>query len=88
MKAENKPESAFAGLEELLSATEKQIEPANSGRDNLKTIALLEAAYESAPKWASRDLGKWSHRMNARHFSIPTSDETEQRELFPAICGS
>ncbi len=45
---ENKPESAFAGLDELLSALENDTEPANSGRDNLKTIALLEAAYQSA----------------------------------------
>ncbi len=45
---ENKPESAFAGLEELLSAIENKIKPANSGRDNLKTIALLEASYQSA----------------------------------------
>ena len=45
---DNKPESAFAGLDELLSAVENKTEPANSGRDNLKTIALLEAAYRSA----------------------------------------
>ena len=45
---DNKPESAFAGLDELLSAIENKTEPANSGRDNLKTIALLEAAYQSA----------------------------------------
>lgn len=45
---ENKPESAFAGLQELLSALDEGREPANSGRDNLGTIGLLEAAYRSA----------------------------------------
>ena len=44
----NKPESAYAGLEELLCALEENREPSNSGRDNLKTIALLDAAYRSA----------------------------------------
>ena len=43
-----KPESAFAALEELLDAIEKGREPSNSGRDNLKTVALLDAAYRSA----------------------------------------
>ncbi len=44
----SKPESVFTALEELLSAIESRAEPSNSGRDNLKTIALLEAAYRSA----------------------------------------
>jgi D-apiose dehydrogenase len=43
-----KPESAFACLDLLLAALEEGTEPANSGRDNLKTIALLDAAYRSA----------------------------------------
>ena len=46
--AENKPESAFACLNELLCAARENREASNSGRDNLKTIALLEAAYRSA----------------------------------------
>lgn len=50
----NKPESAYAGLEELLRALEEHREPSNSGRDNLKTIALLDAAYSSAQ--AGREL--------------------------------
>jgi predicted dehydrogenase len=44
----NKPESAYAGLEELLAALDEEREPSNSGRDNLKTIAILDAAYCSA----------------------------------------
>jgi predicted dehydrogenase len=44
----NKPESAFAGLHHLLMALETGEEPPNSGRDNLKTVALLDAAYRSA----------------------------------------
>jgi predicted dehydrogenase len=43
-----KPESAFRSLNRLLDAVDTGQPPSNSGRDNLKTIALLEAAYESA----------------------------------------
>ena len=43
-----KPASAFMELNELLLALEAGREPSNSGRDNLKTIALLAAAYRSA----------------------------------------
>lgn len=43
-----KPESAYANLARLLDAIDAGGEPANSGVDNLKTIALLDAAYESA----------------------------------------
>lgn len=42
---DNKPESAWACLDELLR---NGAQASNSGRDNLKTIALLEAAYRSA----------------------------------------
>jgi predicted dehydrogenase len=44
----NKPESAFEGLNHLLAAIETDGEPPNSGPDNLKTVALLDAAYRSA----------------------------------------
>ncbi len=47
-----KPESAFRALNELLTALEAGGAPSNSGRDNLKTIALLEAAYRSAEQGA------------------------------------
>ena len=43
-----KPESAFRTLNRLLDAIGTGRPPSNSGRDNLKTIALLEAAYQSA----------------------------------------
>ncbi len=43
-----KPASAFRGLDDLLIALENGAEPSNSGRDNLKTIAMLEGAYRSA----------------------------------------
>ena len=43
-----KPESAFRSLNRLLDAIDTGLPPGNSGRDNLKTIALLEAAYQSA----------------------------------------
>jgi D-apiose dehydrogenase len=43
-----KPESTFRSLDRLLTAVDTGQPPSNSGRDNLKTIALLEAAYASA----------------------------------------
>ena len=45
---DGKPDSAFECLRQLLSAVESGQEPGNSGRDNLKTLALLEAAYRSS----------------------------------------
>jgi len=45
---EHKPEATFLGLNLLLEAVEHGTEPANSGHDNLKTIALLDGAYRSA----------------------------------------
>lgn len=41
-------ESMFNSLDRLLTAVETGEEPANSGRDNLRTVALLDAAYRSA----------------------------------------
>jgi D-apiose dehydrogenase len=47
-RGSHKPEASFTGFNLLLSALEEGNEPANSGRDNLKTIALLDSAYRSA----------------------------------------
>lgn len=44
----NKPKATFLDLDILLTAIEQGTEPSNSGRDNLKTISLLDAAYRSA----------------------------------------
>ena len=43
-----KPESTYLSLSRLLDAIEAGKEPSNSGHDNLKTIALLTAVYQSA----------------------------------------
>lgn len=43
-----KPESTYLSLNRLLAALDDGGEPPNSGKDNLRTIALLDAAYESA----------------------------------------
>jgi predicted dehydrogenase len=43
-----KPESTFRCLDRLLVAAESGAEASNSGEDNLRTIALLDAAYASA----------------------------------------
>ena len=44
----NKPEATFETMSLLLAAIEGGGEASNSGRDNLRTIALLDAAYRSA----------------------------------------
>ncbi|MDF2439636.1 MAG: hypothetical protein JWN98_620 [Abditibacteriota bacterium] len=44
---EGKPDSAFECLNQLLQSIESDEPPDNSGRDNLKTLALMEAAYQS-----------------------------------------
>jgi len=44
----DKPEATFLAIEELLKAVETNCTPSNSGRDNLGTVAFLEAAYRSA----------------------------------------
>ena len=41
-------ESMYASLTSLLEAIETDTEPPNSGRDNLGTVGLLDAAYRSA----------------------------------------
>ena len=51
-----KPDSAFEGLDRLLSAMESGSEPDNSGRDNLQTLAMMEAAYQSAQSGATISL--------------------------------
>ena len=43
-----KPESTYRCLDQLLQALDGGKEPQNSGEDNLRTIALLDAAYASA----------------------------------------
>ncbi|MGH3177398.1 MAG: Gfo/Idh/MocA family protein [Streptosporangiaceae bacterium] len=43
-----KPESTYLSLKRLLDAIEAGKQPSNSGQDNLKTIALLTAVYQSA----------------------------------------
>ncbi|GAC1478404.1 MAG: Gfo/Idh/MocA family oxidoreductase [Ktedonobacteraceae bacterium] len=43
-----KPEATFVGLNLLLDAIEAGTTPANSGEDNMRTIALLDGAYRSA----------------------------------------
>lgn len=45
---DQRSEAMFLGLDQLLTALETGTEPANSGRDNLRTVALLDAAYRSA----------------------------------------
>lgn len=43
-----KPEATFRTLDELLTSLEQGTEPSNSGRDNLKTVALLDGVYRAA----------------------------------------
>lgn len=55
---ERRPESMFASLDRLLTAIEDGGEPSNSGRDNLRTVALLDAAYRSAAQRTPVELVK------------------------------
>lgn len=45
---ETKPLTAYGQLDALLDAVETGIEAPNSGRDNLKTVSLIDGAYRSA----------------------------------------
>ena len=56
LRRPGKPESAFRSLGRLLDALGTAAPPSNSGRDNLKTIALLEAAYQSAEQGRAVEL--------------------------------
>ncbi len=51
-----KPESTYLSLNRLLDAIETGGQPGNSGRDNLETIALLDAAYRSAAEGRAIEL--------------------------------
>jgi predicted dehydrogenase len=53
-----KPESAYACLNDLLTALEAGQEPPNSGQDNLRTVALLDGAYRSAQERREIALGE------------------------------
>lgn len=44
----DKPEATFLAIDQVLQAIEQDRAPSNSGRDNLGTVAFLEAAYRSA----------------------------------------
>jgi predicted dehydrogenase len=50
------PDAFIGTMAQLLIALENGTEPAISGRDNLKTMALVEAAYLSASQFRSIDL--------------------------------
>ena len=54
--AGGKPESAFRALDDLLTAIGTGREAGNSGQDNLKTIALLDACYRSAERGETAEL--------------------------------
>jgi predicted dehydrogenase len=53
----DKPAATFLSLDQFLQALETGTEPTNSGRDNLRTMAFLEAAYRSAALGRPVDLG-------------------------------
>lgn len=53
---ENKPLTAYGALAGLLDAIETGVEAPNSGRDNLKTVSLIDAVYRSAETGAPVEL--------------------------------
>ena len=52
------PDAFIGTMAQLLIALETGKEPAISGRDNLKTMALVEAAYLSAAEFRSIGLNE------------------------------
>jgi predicted dehydrogenase len=48
----SKPLTAYGALAALLDAVETGVEAPNSGRDNLKTVSLIDGAYRSAAEGA------------------------------------
>jgi predicted dehydrogenase len=52
---ENKPLTAYGALANLLDAVETGVEAPNSGRDNLKTVSLIDGVYRSAESGAPVD---------------------------------
>ena len=58
------PDAFIGTMAQLLIALEKGQEPAITGADNLKTMALVEAAYASAANFTSVNLGDFKVRKN------------------------
>ena len=56
------PDAFIGTMAQLLIALEKGTEPAISGRDNLKTMALVEAAYRSAAESRRVSLDEINHK--------------------------
>jgi predicted dehydrogenase len=60
------PDAFIGTMAQLLMALETGTEPAISGRDNLKTMALVEAAYLSAEQFRSIELQQIDLQENLR----------------------
>ena len=60
------PDAFIGTMSQLLIALEQRTEPEIGGRDNLKTMALVDAAYKSATLSGS----VWVHEIESAHESI------------------
>jgi predicted dehydrogenase len=74
------PDAFIGTMAQLLIALENQTEPALSGHDNLKTMALVEAAYLSAAQSRSIPLAE-IEQMD----QTPSSPSKESRGLFKEL---
>src|SRR5437660_1038530 len=72
------PDAFIGTMEQLLIAIETGKEPAISGRDNLKTMALVEAAYQSSFLLRSVALDEVK-QANAYSRTVPTASPGKQR---------
>jgi predicted dehydrogenase len=72
------PDAFIGTMAQLLIALEDSTEPAISGRDNLKTMALVDAAYLSANQY--RSVGIFEH-LFGKHSSEQSSSVGQQEAL-------
>jgi predicted dehydrogenase len=68
------PDAFIGTMAQLLISLETGREPAINGRDNLKTMALVEAAYLSAAQYRSVRLGEIERTGGLADTSIPATE--------------
>jgi predicted dehydrogenase len=73
------PDAFIGTMAQLLVAVETDSEPAVSGRDNLKTMALVDAAYRSAAEHRAVSVAEIESSSSIRSSSIPDRRESPGR---------
>lgn len=78
------PDAFIGTMAQLLVALENGTEPAISGRDNLKTMALVEAAYQSAAQFRSIGMADFTKGLE-QAAGKPTSPTEKGVGLFKRL---